>query len=161
MKTNKMKKILIALDYNPTAQKVAEVGFSIAKAMNAEVILLHVISDPVYYSSTEYSPIMGFNGFMETGQWQLNGVDALKKASLHFLDKSKLHLGDKTIQTLVEEGDFAESILKTAKDLNADIIVMGSHSRRWLDEILMGSVTEKVLHHTSIPLFIIPTKKHD
>ena len=67
MKTNKMKKVLIALDYNPTAQKVAEAGFSMAKAMNAEVILLHVISDPVYYSSTEYSPIMGFNGFMEMG----------------------------------------------------------------------------------------------
>jgi len=32
MKPNKMKKILIALDYNPTAQKVAEVGFSIAKS---------------------------------------------------------------------------------------------------------------------------------
>jgi hypothetical protein len=38
MKTNKMKKVLIALDYNPTAQKVAEVGFSMAKSMNAEVI---------------------------------------------------------------------------------------------------------------------------
>jgi nucleotide-binding universal stress UspA family protein len=154
-----MKKVLIALDYNPTAQKVAEVGFSMAKAMNADVILLHVISDPMYYSSTEYSPIMGFNGFMETGHLQLNNVDALKKASLHFLDKSRHHLGDKTIQTLVEEGDFAESILKTAKELHADIIVMGSHSRKWLENIVMGSVTEKVLHHTSIPLFIIPTKK--
>jgi nucleotide-binding universal stress UspA family protein len=161
MKTDEMKKVLIALDYDPTAQKVAEVGFSMAKAMNAEVILLHVISDPVYYSSAEYSPIMGFNGFMESGQWQLNSVDALKKASQQFLDKSKHHLGDKTIHTLVKEGDFAESILKTAKDLNADIIVMGSHSRKWLENILMGSVTEKVLHHTSIPLFIIPTKKQN
>jgi len=34
---------------------------------------------------------------------------------------------------------------------------MGSHSRRWLDEILMGSVTEEVLHHATVPLFIIPT----
>ena len=65
MKTNKMKKVLIALDYNPTAQKVAETGFSMAKAMNAEVTLLHVISDLVYYSSAEYSPIMGFTGIME------------------------------------------------------------------------------------------------
>jgi nucleotide-binding universal stress UspA family protein len=45
MKTIKMKKVLIALDYNPTAQKVAEVGFSMAKSMNAEVSLLHVIAD--------------------------------------------------------------------------------------------------------------------
>jgi hypothetical protein len=42
---------------------VAEVGFSMAKSMNAEVILLHVISDPIYYSSTEYSPIMGLTGY--------------------------------------------------------------------------------------------------
>jgi nucleotide-binding universal stress UspA family protein len=52
MKTNKLKKVLIALDYDPTAQKVAETGYSLAKAMGAEVILLHAISDPVYYSSS-------------------------------------------------------------------------------------------------------------
>jgi nucleotide-binding universal stress UspA family protein len=161
MKTKKMQKVLIALDYNPTAQKVAEAGFSMAKAMNAEIILLHVISDPVYYSSTEYSPIMGFNGFIEMGYNQLDNVDSLKKASQLFLDKSKQHLGDKTIQTLVGEGDFSESILKTAKDLHADIIVIGTHSRKWLENIVMGSVTEKVLNHTTIPLFIIPTKKHN
>jgi nucleotide-binding universal stress UspA family protein len=161
MKTDKVKKVLIALDYNPTAQKVAEVGFSIAKAMNAEIVLLHVISDQVYYSSTEYSPIMGFNGFMDTGPMQLNSVDGLKQAALHFLDKSRHHLGDKTIQTIIKEGDFAESILKTAKELHADIIILGSHSRKWLENVVMGSVTEKVLRHTSIPLFIIPTKKQN
>ena len=160
MKANKMKKVLIALDYDPTAQKVAEVGFSLAKTMGAEVILMHVISDPVYYSSTEFSPIMGFTGTLDTGPMQLVSIDELKIAAQHFLDKSKHHLGDKTIQTQVNEGDFAESILKTAKDLHADIIVMGSHSRRWLENIVMGSVTEEVLHHTSIPLFIIPTRKH-
>ena len=61
-RTNKMKKVLIALDFNPTAQKVAEIGFSMAKSMNAEVILLHVITDPVFYSTAGYSPIMGFTG---------------------------------------------------------------------------------------------------
>jgi nucleotide-binding universal stress UspA family protein len=161
MKTIKMKKVLIALDYNPTAQKVAESGFSLAKTIGAEITLLHVISDPVDYSSTEYSPIMGFIGFRDQSQLQLDSVDVLKKVSQQFLDKSKHHLGDKNIKTLVEEGNFAESILKTAKDLHADIIVMGTHSRKWLENIVMGSVTEKVLNHTSIPVFIIPTKKHN
>ena len=159
MKTIEMTTVLIALDYGPTAQKVAEIGFTLAKTMGAETILLHVISEPVYYTSREYSPIMGFNGFMEMDPNQLDNIDGLKKASQHFLDKSKHHLDDDSIQTLVREGDFAESILKTAKEVHADIIVMGSHSRRWLDEILLGSVTESVLHHSSIPLFIIPTKK--
>ena len=160
METNKTKKVLIALDYDPTAQKVAEEGFSMTKAMKAEVTILHVIADPVYYSSPEYSPIMGFDGFMGTLQLQLNSVDGLKKASLRYLDKIRQHLGDKTILTRVEEGDFAEAILKTAKNMHANVIVMGSHSRKWLENVVMGSVTEKVSHRTSIPLFIIPTKKH-
>jgi nucleotide-binding universal stress UspA family protein len=104
---------------------------------------------------------MGFNGFMETGPMQLDTVDGLKQAALHFLDKSRHHLGDKSIQTLIKEGDFADSILQAAKELHADIIILGSHSRKWLENILMGSVTEKVLRHTSIPLFIIPTKKQN
>jgi len=156
-----MKKVLIALDYDKTSQKVAEKGFIIAKDMGAEVILLHVISDPVYYSSPEYSPIIGFMGEMNTTPLQLESVDGLKILSQHFLDKFKQHLGDKTIQTLVKEGDLAESILKAAKDNHTDIIVMGSHSRKWLEKIVMGSVTEEVLNNTIIPLIIIPTKKHD
>ena len=159
MRTTKKKKVLTALDYNPTAQKVAEIGFSLAKAMNAEVILLHVVSDPVYYSSIEYSPIMGFTGLIENGPLDLSIAENLKKASRHFLDKTKQHLHDNTIHTLVKDGDFAESILSAANEMHADVIVMGSHSRKWLENIVMGSVTEKVLHHTSIPLFIIPTKK--
>jgi len=161
MKTDKVKKVLIALDYNPTAQKVAEVGFSFAKAMNAEVVLLHVISDLVYYSSMEYSPIMGFTGFMDAGPIQIQSTDGLKNAALHFLDKTKQHLGERSIHTLVKEGDFADTILDTAMEMHSDVIIIGSHSRKWLENIVMGSVTEKVLHNTTIPLFIIPTKKQD
>ena len=155
-----MKKVLIALDYDPSAQKVAETGFSLTKSMGAEVVLLHIISDPVYYSTTQYSPITGFTGFLETDPLLLSSEDGLRKAAEHFLEKLKHHLGDKTIQILVKDGDPAESILSTAKDLHADMVIMGSHSRRWLDEILMGSVTEKVLHHTSVPLIIIPIKNY-
>ncbi len=154
-----MKKILIALDYNPTAQKVAEEGFSLAKSMNAEVTLLHVITDPVFYATSGYSPIMGFNGYVDMSPTLLDSVDGLKNASLQYLDKSRQHLGDKTIQTIVKEGDFAETILDTAKEVHADIIVIGSHSQKWLENIIMGSVTEKVMKHTNIPLFIVPTKQ--
>jgi nucleotide-binding universal stress UspA family protein len=161
MKTNKINKVLIALDYNPTAQKVADLGFSMAKSMNAKVILLHVITDPEYYSTAGYSPIMGFNGDIDMGPVQLDNVDGLKKASLQYLEKSKQHLGDDDIQTIVKEGDFADTILETAKEEHANIIVLGSHSRKWLENIVMGSVTEKVLHNTSIPLLIVPTKKND
>jgi len=153
-----MKKVLIALDYDPTAKKVAEVGFDFAKTMGAEIVLLHVISDPVYYSSTDYSPIMGFTGYLNPDPLQLNTLEVLKTASLKYLDKTRIHLGDTTIQTVVEEGDFAESILKTAKKMHADMIILGSHSQKWLENIVMGSVTEEVLRQSTIPLFIIPTK---
>jgi nucleotide-binding universal stress UspA family protein len=154
-----MKKVLIALDYDASAQKVAEVGHTLAVAMNADVVLLHVIADPVYYSSTEYSPIMGFGGFMDVDLLQPDIMDQLKKTSLDFLETTKKHLEDDTIKTYVAEGDFAVSILSVAKELNVDVIVMGSHSRKWLENIVMGSVAENVLHDTTIPLFIIPIKK--
>lgn len=154
-----MKKVLIALDYDPTAKKVAEVGFDFAKTMGAEVVLLHVISNPVYYSSTDYSPIMGFTGYLNADPLELNTMEMLKTASLNFLDKTRIHLGDKTIQTVIEEGDFAESIIRTAKKLHADMIILGSHSRKWLENIVTGSVTEEVLRQSAIPLLIIPTKK--
>ncbi|MDA3952957.1 MAG: universal stress protein [Bacteroidales bacterium] len=159
MKTFKMEKVMIALDYDPTAQKVAEIGFTIATAMKAEVILMHVITDIIYYSSIAYSPIMGYTGMMAMDQVKKDSVESLINASNHFLDKIKDHLGDMAIKTIVQEGDFAESIINVAKKQHADIIVMGSHSKKWLENIIMGSVTEKVLQESTIPMFIVPTKK--
>jgi nucleotide-binding universal stress UspA family protein len=159
MKIEKIKKVLIAVDFDPSAQKVAEKGFSLTKAIGAEVILLHVISDPLDYYLAEHITIMGFVGFSDPINLPLDNAGQPKKVSQDFLDKLKKHLGDANIKTVIKEGNFAESILMTAKDLNADFIVMGSHSRKWLENIVMGSVTEKVLFHSSIPLFIIPIKK--
>jgi nucleotide-binding universal stress UspA family protein len=153
-----MNKVLITLDYNITAQKVAEKGFSLALKMAAEVILLHVIADETHYSEIEYSQRTGNMGFSAKEASHLFD-DGMKKAMYQFLDKIKQQFGNDAIQTIVKVGDFAESIIKTAAEKHVDIIVMGSHSQRWLEEVLIGSVTEKVLHHTSIPLFIVPTKK--
>ena len=160
MKTVKMKKVLIALDYYPSAQKVAEVGFTMAKSMDAEVILLHVITEPVYYSSADFSPIMGFSGYSDAFALPIENNDEIIKASFVFLDKTKKHLGDKSITTMVEDGKFSEVILKVAKKEHVDIIIMGSHSQKWLENIVMGSVTEDVLRKTTIPLFIVPVKDH-
>lgn len=154
-----MKKILIALDYDPTAQKVAEIGHALSKAMRAEVVLVHVISNAMHYASIEY-PVMGFGGYLNIDPKQLDLVDSrLKQASKDFLDQTKNRLHDKTIHTLVTEGEPAESIIEMAKATSADVIVMGSHSRKWLEQIVMGSVAEKVLRHSTIPMFIVPTKK--
>lgn len=156
-----MKKILIALDYNPTAERIAETGYRLAKAIGAEVILIHVMAEPQYYSSLDYSPIMGYTGFTSPDMLLLTDDTEVKKASQEFLDQSKKHLNDEQITTVLGEGDCADGILQAAKDLNVDIIVMGTHSRTGLDKILMGSISEKVLHHSEVPLFIIPGKKEE
>lgn len=151
-----MKKILIALDYDPTAKRIAEAGYELAKSMGAEVILLHVVADYTYYSSLDYSPIMGFDQFSNLGAVQMDSVTELENAAHEYLEKSKAHLGDPSIKTLIKDGDSGEAILEASKSLEVDLIVLGSHGRKGLDKILMGSVAEKVLRNSKIPLFIIP-----
>lgn len=153
-----IRTVLIALDYEPSAQMVAETGYTVAGSLGAEVVLMHVVADHVYYTSSEYSPVMGFTGFSSTDVLEQVGVKELRIASMDYLNITKHHLGDDTIRTIVAEGDTAGSILKTAEDLGAGLIVMGSHSRRGLDKMLMGSIAEDVLKKSKIPVLIIPTR---
>jgi nucleotide-binding universal stress UspA family protein len=159
LEMNNYQNVLIALDYDHSAKKVAEAGFTLASSMGAKVTLMHAIADPIYYANTEYSPITGFTGFTILDPLIKLDTDGLKKATLEFLEKFKLNLGDETIETVVQEGEAAESILKVAGKVHADIIVMGSHSRKWLENILLGSVAESVLHQSKVPLFIVPVRK--
>jgi len=153
-------KVLIAIDYDSSAQKVAQEGYAIASSMNAEVILMHVVSEPVFYSSQAFSPITGFLGYINMKEVHMDSIDGPKIIAQSYLDKIKQHLDSDTVKTHISEGDFAEAILATAKDIHADAIVLGSHSRSRLENLLLGSVTEKVLKDTPIPLIIIPIRKN-
>jgi nucleotide-binding universal stress UspA family protein len=77
-----------------------------------------------------------------------------------FLDESKQFLGDRSIKTVIKEGNFGDEIINTSKELDADLIVMGAHSQSSFENTVLGSVAEKVLLKTSIPILIIPTQKH-
>ncbi|MES2431872.1 MAG: universal stress protein [Bacteroidota bacterium] len=153
-----MKEVLIALDYNPSAEKVAEIGYEFAKAMNASVTLLHVKAEPLYYYASEYTPIMGYAGLSSTEMTELLSANKITSEAEDFLESSREHLNDNSIKIIVGEGDSADCILKTANNIGASFIVMGSHCRKGLEKLLMGSLAEKVLHNTMIPLFIIPTR---
>jgi nucleotide-binding universal stress UspA family protein len=85
-------------------------------------------------------------------------TEKIRSSAEKFLEKTKQHLGDETIQSIVTDGDFAETILETAKQIKADVIVMGSHSRKGLERILIGNLAEKVLSDTTVPLFVVPSK---
>jgi nucleotide-binding universal stress UspA family protein len=156
-----IKKILIALDYARSATQVAEMGYSIAKSMNGEVILLHVMEDVAYYSTPGYVPIVGFNNFNHTDFLEMIDIEGLKKAGMHFLNNMKQYLGDDTIKIEVEEGDIADVVMKTARKMNVDMIVIGSRSRNWLEKVFIGSSAIKVLDHTTIPLLVIPVNEEE
>lgn len=153
-----MKKILIALDYSEATLLIAEKGNELAKAFGAEVILIHVLSDPTYYNSLNYSPIMGFDSFSNLDIVQSSTIEDVRNAAQDFLNRFKKKMALPEAETVLSEGDFADEILKTASEKNADIIVMGTHSRTGIDKIFMGSVAEKVLRKSEVPVFIIPIR---
>ena len=158
-KSTLVKKVLIAVDYSFTSQKVVESGYAVAKAMNAEVILLHVFTDPSYYTSLAEYPMILFSDFSSTEYFKYVNENGMARASQYFLERYKLLLGDQSIETIAEEGSFADVILEIAEHKHVDLVVMGTHSMRWLEQVVMGSVTETVLRKAHIPLLIIPTKK--
>ena len=153
-----MKNILIALDYGLSARQVAEKGYELAQNMNAKITLLHVVADESYYNSLDSTPFMGFYGH---DFFNIEGNESLIQSSLKFLKKIKNHLKDESIQVIAEQGDFATVILDTAIKQHSNVIVLGSHSKNWLERTIMGSVTENVLTKTRIPMFIIPVTEHN
>ena len=152
-------KVLIALDYDNHARTIAEMGYSIAKAMDAEVVLLHVLIDATYYSSFEYSPMLGMGGFSGTDFSKIVEDEGLKQGAKYFLENIKTHLGDDNILIKVGEGNFADIILNRADNYNSDLIVLGSHKKGWFEKMFAGDVTEQVLHQTEVPLLIVPVKE--
>lgn len=153
-----MKKVLIALDYSEATMQICRKGAEIASAFGADITLTHVLSDITYYTSLNYSPILGFDSFSNMDVIQTSTAEDVRKAAYGFLEKCKAEIEASRVETVVREGDFAEEILATAAEKNADLIVMGTHSRRGIDKILMGSVAEKVLHRTNVPVYIIPIR---
>jgi nucleotide-binding universal stress UspA family protein len=150
-----MKKVLIALDYDPSAEMVAQLGYEVARAMKAAVLLLHVVNEPSYYESSAYSPIMGFVGFSAPDILEIDR--GLYNEAQRFLDESKKHLGDDRIETVVLEGDFTEAIESIIENSQADLLVMGTHKRSGIEKLLVGNMAEKILNRIKIPLLAVPT----
>lgn len=150
-----MKKILIALDYSKSAENVAIAGYELARDLQAEVVLVHVITEPAYYND-EKIPFMGFYHGYNTGEPAV--AREIKREAQNFIAASIKYLGDNTIKGVVLEGKAAEAILNYAHEWKADLIVMGSHRHHGLDRLLVTYVSAHVLTHAKIPLLTIPTE---
>lgn len=150
-----MKKVCIALDTSPSAEKVAKLGYECAKALNADVVLVHVIYDAAMYAY-DYDPIMEYDGFLIQANMEV--VDDLKKEASDFLKATARFLGEPDLRTKVLQGDTDDEILQFAKEWNADLLVLGTHSHSFMENILMGNIATKIVKHSKIPLLVVPTK---
>lgn len=149
-----MKKVLIALDYNPVSEKVAEQGYEMAQKIGAKVGLVHVESNIPFYQY-QYPAFLGYQAM----PMDFNLASEMRKMTEDYLKSAAKHLNDPSIETFLVEGDTAPAILDHAEKWNADMIVMGTHSHSVMEKLIMGTVASKVLEKTKIPVYMIPVKK--
>ena len=149
-----MKKVIITVDYNPNSEKVVNKGYELAKMMNAEVCLLHVLSEMRYYGM-EYQPFMGYEGYAFPVDYNIQ--EEFVKVAEDYLQQAKRHLGGENVSTKLVEGDTANEILKYSNEWGADLIVMGTHSHGTLERIFLGTVASSVLEKTKVPVYLVPT----
>ncbi|MAO48793.1 MAG: universal stress protein [Aequorivita sp.] len=149
-----MKKVLIALDYNPNSEKVVNNGKELAQLMDAEICLFHVLAEVRYYGM-QYEPFMGYEGYAFPVDFRIQ--EEFVKVAKDYLEKTAAHIGGNNVTTHLAEGDTAKSILEYAEEWNADVIVMGTHSHGTLEKIFLGTVASSVLEKTKIPVYMVPT----
>lgn len=142
-----MKKILIAVDDSAIAEKVVSTGFDFCEKIDADIALLSVVD-------TSF--------LMTDGEVTISEMALMEKIDykkIHDLLIGKILNGNKT-RTFIEEGIPSETILKTADEWGADMIILGTHGRSGLAHLFMGSVAEKVIRNSRKPLLIVPVKQN-
>jgi nucleotide-binding universal stress UspA family protein len=152
-----MKKVLIAIDYNPVSEKVTNAGYELAQSLNAEVCLIHVIDDVGFYGS-QFPTFMGYDGYTGMGP-DFDVALEMRSIAEEFLEKAKSHLKDENVRTHLAEGNTVKSIMNYVEEWGADVLVLGTHSHSVLEKIFLGTVAEKIVEKTTIPLYLVPVKK--
>lgn len=143
----KFKKILIGIDDSTHAENAAQYGFELAKLLGAEVALAHVI-EPIVLPDNE----IGMT-------YPMDMIDAQNEASKQVIDQTIAnYAGDQQVTRFLEVGRPADMIIDFAEQFQADLIVIGTHSRTGLDRFLMGSVAEHIMRHSTVPVMVIPMK---
>jgi len=141
-------KLLVGVDLSESTEKILKKAEEVAKALSAKVWLLHVAMPEPDFVGFEVGPQTVRDSiskeFHEEHCHIQNLADRLRKAGL-----------DTT--ALLIQGSTAETILNEASKLNIDMIVVGSHGRGAMYQLLVGSVSEGVLRKSACPILVIPT----
>ncbi|MBU7035416.1 MAG: universal stress protein, partial [Theionarchaea archaeon] len=140
------KKILIPTDGSIHSQKAERYGLEMAKTSHASVTVIHVVEVPFFPT-----PVAGEPSFVPEEE-----IEILKKAGEDMVNRvveQAEKMGVKAAPVVVI-GHPADQIIKYAKA--HDLVVMGTMGKSGLFHLLMGSVTEKVVRHTPVPVLVIP-----
>lgn len=139
------RKILIAVDSSSYAMHAAKMGFALAHQLNATIGLLSVIDrnkevmNPDLGITPEQSETVLLKQAEETIDQLINMYDRVEK-----------------VLRFTPEGFPKKEIINTAREWEADLIVMGTHGRTGLAHMMMGSVAEYVIKHATIPVMVVP-----
>jgi nucleotide-binding universal stress UspA family protein len=163
-----MKRILVPIDFSDATPGVIDLARQLAKGLDAEIHLIHVreLSAAAAPGALGY----GLAGMPELAP--MSGVpvpvfdpmpqpipeDEGQKSKLAQWQKEIAQAGIKV--TLHEPtGAVAEEILNQVDVIDADLIVMGTHGRGAMYNLLVGSVTKGVLKHSARPVLLVPTPR--
>jgi nucleotide-binding universal stress UspA family protein len=161
-----MKRILVPVDFSPAMEGTLTHAREMARALGAELHLVHVreiAAVPVFPAATIGYPGIGMPEMGMTGGLPVGAPGYLpadspndkKKSPLENLQGELTRTGVSTIAH-EREGTVVEEILKTAQEISADLIVMGSHGHGPVYNLLVGSVTEGVLKAGRRPVLLVP-----
>ncbi len=152
------QRILVAVDNSSVSQQAFSKAVSLAKALSSNLHIIHVIL-PV---TQEYQDA-SLNAF--SGGFYPGSINEVVKDTWSNLEASGLSLLKNFCKKSQEAGVVAEftqkigqpdhEIVEFAKDWGADLIVVGSHGRRGLNEFVLGSVSNYVLHHVSCSVLLV------
>jgi nucleotide-binding universal stress UspA family protein len=148
----KIERILCPTDFSDFSAKAFDYAVSLARHYGSRVFLQHVIQ-PVTYAYPYYA----FPDSVSELYWNLSEH---AQEQLRNLVKSHSPNGIQS-EIVVHTGPVPESILSFAEKNAADLIVMGTHGRRGLDRMTMGSVTETVLRKAKCPVLAVRSPLHD
>ena len=139
-----MKKILVPTDFSKPSELALEAAIALAKKFDAAIVLMHAYHVPVY----PY-PAMATAGL--TAADLVEYIEHGARAALQTAASSHGACGV-PISTMLKAGTPWEQILRTAKEINAELIVIGSRGLRGLPRALLGSTAERVVRYASVPV---------
>ena len=143
-------RILVATDGGPLSKKAVKAAIDLAALCSAELVAIKVV--PRYPQSYFEGGIalMPEDVRRVEDQWAAQGqtiVDAIKKAAL---------AKGVSVKAITVKGDvISDALLAAAKKHHCDLIVMASHGRKGIKRLLLGSETQQVLTHTTVPVLVL------